>query len=195
MKLNKQIKTHIADMAIRKKYKAEFDKKLENLSTVGLDIVYKANHNEDFDVLPERAKALIRTVKGIELKNNINMGSYKPRRHYEESGYLLDTAFQTYSQIERIEFGKKIYGESNYRGYAYQTEGFEEHLKDLHAFLKEASKARQTLLDAMAHYKSCKKMFAELPWTETYYPESEKKPVANIVPVSTIAAANELMGL
>lgn len=32
MKLNKQIKTHIADMAIRKKYKAEFESKLAKLS-------------------------------------------------------------------------------------------------------------------------------------------------------------------
>ncbi|AUR97099.1 hypothetical protein NVP1237B_40 [Vibrio phage 1.237.B._10N.261.52.C5] len=194
MKINKQIKTHIADMAIRKKYKAEFEKKLAALSVMGFDIVYDLNHNEDFDVLPDRAKALIQTVQGIALKDDIRMGSYKPSRYYEERGYLLDTAFQTRDTIERVGFDKKVYSASNYRGDAHQPEAFDAPLKELHAFLKEASQARQTLIDAMAHYKSCKKMFAELPWTETYYPEAEKKPVTNIVPVSTIAAANELMG-
>lgn len=195
MKINKQIKTHIADMAIRKKYKAEFEKKLAALSVIGFDIVYDLNHNEDFDVLPERAKALVQTVQGIDLKDDIKMGSHRPYRHMPDRGYLLDTAFQTRDTIGRIGFEKKVYSASNYRGDARQPEEFDAHVKDLHAFLKEASQARQTLLDAMAHYKSCKNMFAELPWAETFYPEAEKKPVTNIVPVSTIAAANELMAL
>ncbi|AUR82737.1 hypothetical protein NVP1271B_39 [Vibrio phage 1.271.B._10N.286.54.B4] len=195
MKINKQIKTHIADMAIRKKYKAEFEKKLAALSVIGFDIVYDLNHNEDFDVLPDRAKSLIQTVQGIDLKDDIRMGSYKPSRYYEERGYLLDTAFQTRDTIKRVGFDKKVYSASNYRGNANQPEAFDAPVKELHVFLKEASQARQTLLDAMAHYKSCKKMFAELPWAETYYPEAEKKPVVNVVPVSTIAAANELMEL
>lgn len=193
LKLNKQIKTHIADMAIRKKYKAEFEKKLAELSVIGFDIVYDLNHNEDFDVLPDRAKALVQTVQGIDLENDIKMGSHRPYRHLPERGYSLDVAFQTRVTIGRIGFDKKVYSASNYRGDARQPEAFGVHVEELHSFLKEASQARQTLLDAMAHYKSCKKMFAELPWTETYYPEAEKKPTCNVVPVSTIAAANKLM--
>lgn len=104
-------------------------------------------------------------------------------------------ALDTRSEIECLTFDSPVYASGNYRGIASFPEELSEDFKALQKFLKEASAARQTLLDAMAHYKSSKKMFTELPWSEDFYPEQEKKPACNIVPVSTIAVANELMRL
>lgn len=123
------------------------------------------------------------------------MGSRIYGYNKEETGYLLATAFQVRNDFSRFDLPKEVYASRDYRGDTSLPDSCEPLLSGLTTFLKEASAARQTLLDAMAHYKSCKKMFAELPWTEEFYPESEKKPACNVVPVSTIAAANELMGL
>lgn len=194
MKLNKQIKTHIADMAIRKKYKAKFESKLAKLTVKAREVLIEINHNEDFDLLPERAKRLIKKCNGVEIPSLImcsRIGGF-PK---VERGYQLDIAFDTYSDINSLSFDKPVYASGNHRGLASFPEELSEDFKALQKFLKEASTARQTLLDAMAHYKSSKKMFAELPWSEDFYPEQEKKPACNIVPVSTIAAANELMGV
>lgn len=191
MKLNKQIKTHIADMAIRKKYKAEFASLLKAVTDKAYNELYDKYHNEDYDVLPQRALAAVEKTKEIDIPTLL-MGVEKPR-FGPERGYGLNVAFDTRRRMDCLSMDKAAYG-TRYK-FHNSFELYETEFKALTAFLKEVSKARQTLLDAMAHYKSCKKMFAELPWAETYYPESEKKPVANIVLVSTIAAANELMGL
>ncbi|AUR87790.1 hypothetical protein NVP1104O_40 [Vibrio phage 1.104.O._10N.286.49.A12] len=191
MKINKQIKTHIADMAIRKKYKAEFTRLLKAVTDTAYDELYAKYHNEDYDVLPQRALSAVEKTKEIDVPALI-MDLEKPR-FGSERGYGLNVAFDTRRRIDSLSMEKAVYG-TRYK-FHNSFELYEKEFKALTTFLKEASQARQTLLDAMAHYKSCKKMFAELPWTETYYPEVEKKPVVNIVPVSTIAAANELMEL
>ena len=191
MKINKQIKTHIADMPIRKKYKAEFARLLKAVTDTAYDELYAKYHNEDYDVLPQRALSAVEKTKEIDVPALI-MDLEKPR-FGAERGYGLNVAFDTRRRIDSLSMEKAVYG-TRYK-FHNSFELYEKEFKALTAFLKEASQARQTLLDAMAHYKSCKKMFAELPWTETYYPEAEKKPVTNIIPVSTIAAANELMEL
>lgn len=196
MKLNKQIKTHIADMAIRKKYKAEFEKRLADLTVKARKTLYDINHNADFDVLPERAKHLIQTCSGVNLPNGIAMASYKYGYDKVERGFLLNIAFDTRKDITMLTFqGETVYAPKDYKGCAQWPEELNGELKEFTNFLKEASQARQTLIDAMVHYKSTNKMFAELPWAEQFYPEQEKKTACNIVPVSTIAAANDLMGV
>lgn len=191
LKLNKQIKTHIADMAIRKKYKAKFTELLKTVTDKAYSELYDKYHNEDFDVLPARASSALRKTKEVEIPSLL-MSSETPR-YGKEYGYGLNVAFDTRSRIDSLVLDKSVIG-TDYK-FHNALELFETEFKALTTFLKEASAARQTLLDAMAHYKSCKKMFAELPWTEEFYPESEKKPACNVVPVSTITAANELMGL
>ena len=190
MKINKQIKTHIADMAIRKKYKAEFTVLMRAMKDKAHSELYNEYHNEDFDLLPKRALNLVQRcgvvdISTLQMEHRVQYG--------RDTGYGLHVAFETRSSIQSITLDKEILG-CGHKIYN-ASELFSDEYAALTAFLKEASQARQTLLDAMAHYKSCKKMFAELPWTETYYPEAEKKPVVNIVPVSTITAANELMEL
>lgn len=190
MRLNNKIKTHIADMAIRNKFKAEFDAKLANLCKVAEEELRKQYHNEDFDVLPERAKALVSSAQYVHLgRGGLEM-------HGEnEHGFGLSVAFDTYRKIHVIPVSKTVYAKTDYSGNARLPEAAEPALKELISFLKECSKARDTLISAMAHYRTVKKMFAELPWTEQFYPEQEKKPTCNIVPVSTIVAANEIMGV
>lgn len=190
MKLNKQIKTHIADMAIRKKYKAEFDNLMKAMSDKAYHGLYAKYNNGDFKVLPERSLKLVQNSKHV----NIDTIRMEKREPYGRSiGYGLNVSFQTRSEIGTIELEKPILGASRT---IYDADTlFADEYKAVIKLLKEASTARQTLLDAMAHYKSSKKMFSELLWSEDFYPEQEKKPVCNIVPISTIAAANELMGV
>lgn len=191
LKLNKQIKTHIADMAIRKKYKAKFTELLKAVTDKAYSELYDKYHNEDFDVLPARAFGALRKTKEVDIPSLLM--SSETHKFRTDRGYGLNVAFDTYRRIDSLTMAKVVIG-TEYK-FHNALELFEVEFKALTTFLKEASAARQTLLDAMAHYKSCKKMFAELPWTEEFYPESEKKPACNVVPVSTIAAANELMGL
>lgn len=189
LKLNKQIKTHIADMAIRKKYKSEFDRLLKSVTDKAYTELYAKYHNEDYDALPQRALSAVRKTKTVSIPTII-MEMEKPR-FGAERGYGLNVAFDTCRRIRSLSMDKVVYGQD----YEFRNalELFETEFKSLTSFLKEASKTRQTLLDAMAHYKSCNKMFNELPWTEAHYPESEKKPACNIVPLSTIEEANKLM--
>ena len=190
MKLNKKIKTHIVEMAIRSKYKEQFDVLMQAVKDKAFEVAYVKYHNDDFKVLSERALALVQTSYCINI-NRIQMGSNK--RCGIERGYCLSVALQTRDWISSISLDKSIYGAQST---IYNIEDcVEVELKALHTFLKETAKARETLEDAMSHYKSVKVMFKELPWTEEFYPEAEKKPVCNIVPVSTIAAANDLMGI
>lgn len=192
LKLNKTIKTHIADMAIRKKFKAEFDAKMAALSDEAYNVLYAKYHNEDFEVLPERAKVLIREARIVDMRNGFKM-DYNANRVYGHAGYGLDIAFQTNHDIGEIKLTKPVYAPSHY-GRASSLEELDPSLNKLREFLKTVSEARDTLINAMTHYKSTDKMFKELPWSEEFYPEAEKKPTCNIVPVSTIAAANDIMG-
>lgn len=185
MNLNNKIKTHIADMAVRNKFKAEFDAKLANLCKVAEEELRKQYHNEDFDTLPERAKALVSKVGEIRLGQS----------SLDLSGLGLNVAFDTYREVHTLPVSKTIYAKTDYSGRSRLPDTAEPALKEFISFLKECSKARDTLISAMAHYRTVKKMFAELPWTEQFYPEQEKKPACNIVPVSTIVAANEIMGV
>ena len=180
--LNKTIKTHIADMAIRKKHKAEFERLMQCLKDKAHTELYKKYHNADFDALPDRAKNLVQSSRTVDIPA-IYMGG--------KGSFDLQIALQTRERIHHLELDVRILGESYHFHNALEL--FNSEYKSLRLFLKQASSDRDTLLEAMAHYRSAEKMFKELPWTEDFYPEEHKKPKCNIVPVSTIAAANKLM--
>jgi len=190
LKLNKSIKTQIADMAIRSKYKAEFTERLKAVTDKAYSELYEKYHNDVFGVLPQSVRPSLRASKQVDiprLQMKIETSCGK------EYGYGLNVAFDTRARIDALTLDKEVIG-TDYK-FHNALELFEAGFKTLTNFLKTASEARQTLIDAMVHYKSAEKMFKELPWTEEFYPEQEKKPTCNIVPVSTIAAANELMGV
>jgi hypothetical protein len=191
MKLNKTIKTHIADMAIRSKFKEQYIKELTELVLAVEGKLKEENHNSDFASLPDRALKLVRSTTFVDIDIRMN----KVERHGRVSGYGLNIAFDTRNEIGRVKMREAVYcNASSYHGVNI-PQSCDLEFGKFKSFLKMASDARQTLLDAMASYKSCKAMFAELPWSEEFYPAQEKKPECNIVPVSTIAAANELMGI
>ena len=190
LKLNKSIKTHIADMAIRKKYKGEFLAKMKAVSDKAYSELYAKYNNDDFSDLPERALSCVKRAKDVDCTNlQMEIVSYAGTQR----GYGLNVAFDTRRRIDCITMPHTIIG-SDHKFYN-AANLFDAEFKELTKFLNVASGARETLLNAMSHYKSADKMFKELPWTEEFYPESEKKPVCNIVPISTIVAANDLMGV
>lgn len=195
LKLNKSIKEQIADMAIRSKFKPEFDKRMGQLRENLHSVLFYENNNSDFDTLPDRAKKYISKASGVRLNQSIYMGSHIVGFDKRETGFLLNVAFETRREINMIKLNSQVYALSDYSGNASFPVKCENEVKSLLSFLKTASETRQILIDAMTHYKSAEKMFKELPWSEDFYPPQEKKTKCNIVPVSTIATANELMGV
>lgn len=181
-KLNQKIKTHIADMATRNKHKATFDKAFSAFKEDAYQQLYKKYQNEFFEgVDPIVLKACDKTDQ-IDLYNDqIDVSA-------------ISTAIQTRSdKLSRFSIGHHVYGKS----YACCSSDLSDKtaLKKLMSTVKTITQFRSDLLSAMAHFKSGEKMIAALPWTDKFYPEEDKTPTCNIVPVSVIEKANSLMGI
>lgn len=111
-----------------------------------------------------------------------------------DSAVTISTAMQLRSgELARFGIDHHVYGKS-YACYASDLSD-KAALKKLMATVKTITQFRSDLLSAMAHFKSGEKMVAALPWTDKFYPEEDKTPTCNIVPVSVIEKANSLMGI
>lgn len=181
-KLNQKIKNHIADMATRNKHKAAFDKVFAAFKEDAYQQLYKKYQNELFEgVDPIVLKACDKTDQ-IDLYNDrIDVSA-------------ISTAMQLRSgELARFGIDHHVYGKS-YACYASDLSD-KAALKKLMATVKTITQFRSDLLSAMAHFKSGEKMVSALPWTDKFYPEEDKTPTCNIVPVSVIEKANSLMGI
>lgn len=189
LKLNKPIKTYIADMAIRSKYQAEYDSLMQSLKTALYEQLYAAYNNDDFKDLPERALKLVKKSKVVRLgHDNIRMNRIV---HYDKTlGHDLNVAFQSRNVIEQVNLDEYVLGADHkfYRDNLADAE-----LKALKSFLKAVAEIRDILLESMASYRTANHMMNEMPWTKEFYPESEKKPSVDIVPLATISKANMIM--
>lgn len=183
LKLNKSIKIHIAQMAVREKFQCEFDVCYENVVNALSNEVYKQCNGVDFESLPESVMSCVRSTNNINIQSGCR-------------SFISDELCVTFGvkDIGDFKSNKPFYG-SDYRHYLRSTDGFSAEYTDLKMCVKESQKLFDALIDSMESFKSAAKMFAALPWSEKYYPESEKKPTCNIVPVTTINKANELMGV
>lgn len=190
LKLNKTIKTHIADMAIRSKYQAEYNELMQALKTALYDHFYLKFNNDDFNGLPERAMKHVKKTSSVYLSSEKIQMSKIEKRHIER-GYGLDVAFQTRSLIDCIYMDDLVFGE-DYRFHIADAARVE--IKSLKSFLKATAETRDILLESMSSYRTANHMMNEMPWTKEFYPESEKKPSVDIVPLATISKANMIMG-
>lgn len=187
LKLNKTIKTHIADMAIRSKYQAEFQKLMDSLIDNLFDVLYLKYNNDDFLNLPDRAKALIGKTSKVSLGVE-RIVMHKTKVNGKVSGYGLDVALETWGCIDTLRMKAPVFG-SDCRFYINSDN---EHLGAIKLLLDEASESRDILLAAMAPYKSANHMLNELHWANEFYPiEEEAK--EEFLP-STISKANMIMG-
>lgn len=190
LKLNKTIKTHIADMAIRSKYQEEYNDLTQSLKTALYDHFYLKFNNDDFKDLPERAMKHVRKTKSVYLgQEKLQMKMIT--LHNSDRGYGLDVAFQTRSSIDIICMDDFVFGE-DYR--LHINDAAKHELNELKLFLKSVADIRDILLESMASYRTANHMMNEMPWTKEFYPESEKKPSVDIVPLATISKANMIMG-
>lgn len=190
LKLNKTIKTHIADMAIRSKHQEEYNELMQALKTALYDHFYLKFNNDDFKDLPERA------LKHVKKTSSVYLGSEKIQmskivRSHTDRGYGLDVAFQSRSLIDCIYMDDLVFGE-DYRFHICDAAKVE--IKELKSFLKSVAEIRDILIESMASYRTANHMMNEMPWTKGFYPESEKKPSVDIVPLATISKANLIMG-
>lgn len=181
-KLNKKTKTHIADMATREKYKSLFDKKMASFVTDLTKQAYSHYQNELF----EGVNPVV--LKACSCTNSFDL--YSDRIDIESISAALQYGSE---KIEKLTLDRGIYG-AGYRVFPGAID--DKHLyRDLLAFIKEVASFHSALMEAMQPFKSAEKMLKALPWAEKYYPEEDKTPTCNIVPISIIEKANELMGV
>lgn len=180
LKLNKKIKNHICQMAIRNKFESEFKVVVSNICSDVGEIFYKESNGELFESVDPIILEAVRKCKSFEINQTIYLS--------ENAGVALGCKF---GYIKHFSATKFYYG----KDYRTVLQKDNEVFKDLILLIKEIQSFEETIMQAMNSFKSANKMFAELPWTEELYPESEKKPTCNIIPVSTIAKANDLMGV
>ncbi|WP_227719616.1 hypothetical protein [Yersinia proxima] len=181
-KLNQKIKNHIADMATRNKHKATFDKAFAAFKEDAYQQLYKKYQNELFEGLDPIV------LKACDKADQIDLCSDR----IDVSA--ISTAMQLHSdKLEKFGIGRNVYGGR----YAFSAIDLSDKaaLKKLMAIVKTITQFRSDLLTAMTHFKSGEKMVAALPWTDKFYPEEDKTPTCNIVPVSVIEKANSLMGV
>ncbi|WP_145507610.1 hypothetical protein [Yersinia hibernica] len=181
-KLNQKIKTHIADMATRNKHKAAFDKAFVAFKEDAYQQLYKKYQNELFEgVSPVVLETCDKTDRIDLCSDRIDVSA-------------ISTAMQLHSdKLEQFGIGRYVYGKS----YAFYANDLSDKtaLKKLMTTVRLIIQFRSDLLSAMAHFKSGEKMVSALPWTDKFYPEEDKTPTCNIVPVSVIEKANSLMGI
>lgn len=180
LKLNKTIKNHICQMAIRNKFEAEFKVVFNNICSDAGELFYKESNGELFESADPIILEAVKKCKSFEIDQTIYLS--------ENTGVAIGFKF---GYIKHFTATKFYYGKDCRTVLQKDNEVF----KDLILLIKEIQSFEETIMQAMNGFKSASKMFAELPWTEDLYPQSEKKPTCNIVPVSTIAKANDLMGV
>lgn len=181
-RLTKQTKSHIADRAVREKYKAAFDQKMKAFIADVTQQAYTIFQNEHFEgVHPVVLNACSSTTAFQLYNDSINIKPiYVALQHDRE-------------EIDHLQLDRRIYG-GGHRIYGHEIKN-KTLYRDLVVFIKEVLAFHAALMDAMQPFKSADKMLKALPWAEEFYPDHDKTPACNIVPVSLIEKANELMGV
>lgn len=183
LKLNKSIKLHIAQMAVREKFQAEFDNCHANFLNTLSDNLYLECKGVEFEGVSDVVMKCVRSTHNVRISSRVSIVVS------DELKVIFGVRDLSNFRIEKPYYG------TDYKKEIWDLSGVEQEYKDIRLCAKEAQKLFDVLIDSMDSFKSAAKMFAALPWAEKYYPESEKKPTCNIVPVTTINKANELMGV
>jgi len=182
-KLSNKTKKHIADMATRQKYQATFNTALETFKRAILKELQIKNQSELFADLHPVVLAACNYQTTITLSSDkIDISSIRDAVSYRND------------YIEILTLSARVYGESRY-GSIYPDDTWSPHLKELRNVIDEIAHFRSTLSEALYPFRSGEKLIKALPWAEHFYPDADKTPTVNIVPVSLIEKANELMGV
>lgn len=168
-------------MAIRKKFETEYNAKFLALSGKLGDMARIKCKAYLFNGLDAYVLSRVKSTKRTNLGYRFKFNSCNVR-----TGLSIRNEYLTDIYVE-----KPIYGEDYH--FNFKSGEDKELVKEFHLYVKEIEKFAETIESAICCFKSANKMFAELPWTEGLHPESEKAPVCNLVPVSAIALANDLM--
>lgn len=181
-KLSKKTKVHIATMATRRKYKVLFDNRINALIASCTEQLYAKYQNDLFQgVDPVVLKACYKSDVLDLYSDDIDITNINPAMQFGSD------------KVKILKLQKPIYGATS-RLYLHSIEDKTAY-RDLLTFVKEVNGFYAALMDAMQPFKSAEKMLKALPWAEQFYPDEDKTPVCNVVPVSLIEKANELMGV
>lgn len=181
-KLNKSIKKHIVQMAIRKKFEADYNDAFAAFKKGISQHVGKETKSHLFENLDTYVLSCVSKTNLVRLNS---LDAIKFSDNVKIALYLRDDI----SQINLSE--GCAYGTD----YGYYCNEIPECLKEFKRFVFNIEEFAGIIEASLDCFKSANKMFKELPWTEGLYPASAKVTACNIIPVSTIAIANELMGV
>ena len=180
LKLNKSIKSEIIQMAIRKKFEVKFKDNLEKLTSSLKEVAEKETSHHLFSGLDSHVLNCLRKSQKIIFPSDVYIRPSDNVKTALSIRYCIDSVSIKDSYI----YGSELY---------FIPLSMPQELTDFIKFMKSIEEFNSTLELAIAPFKSTKKMFNELPWTEELYPSSYKAPACNIVSLSTIESANELM--
>lgn len=174
----KSTKLHILQMAVRKKFKDEFNSKMElakEAMTVKAELM--GDHKE-LSKLPEHLHKNFESCSAIYYHGNrlitVNQGVSLESREYIRNIELKRKVFVKHTLVASLKDGDEI--------------------KGINLFLKEVDQFAMDVETALNTYSTYKKAVNALPWIEEFHPDFDKKPVCNLVPIDTINKVNKLMG-
>ena len=174
----KAAKEHILQMAVRKMFKDEFNKKHEELrEALTVKAESMGDHEELARVVPEHL-----------LKNLV---SSSLACHYGNLIIRVDNyvALESKPSIRSIELVRVVYISSHKAAELVDSQ----EVKEFNKYVKTIDQAASEIETSLNSYRTYNKAVEALPWIEALHPDYMKSPVCNIVPISTINKVNEMM--
>lgn len=195
LKLNKTIKTKIVENAIKDRFNDSYTLEAEKLVKKIYEMAFVHFKMEEYENTHEMAKKFIPMAS--EIKINCSDGL----NYIYESDFsicAMRAIDELYPNHLCQSMPSKIWGRSDYclNDDFIDCNEKSKTLKPINKLRKEIINAADVLLSALEHYKTAEKAFKELPWVEKYYlTEYKQQSAGQLIPVSVIAAANDLMGV
>lgn len=185
MKYNytKSTKETILQMAVRKQYLGEFDKKLAELETAFTLLADGLGDHKELSELPEHLHKNFKSCLGtphwfdtiVKVKNYISL--------------------QSRQNIKSIEFDRRVFITENLAQTLISSKEGSQLIIEFQKFLKEVDNFAVDVETSLNSYSTYKNAFLAMHWIEEFHPSHDKKPTCNIVPIDTINKVNELMGI
>lgn len=189
-KLNKTIREAIIKAALRSKHQEALDALEQEMQ----DVYYTASREECKHDYIESLNLESFITDLMPTYSYVSIGSRPYQLSFQNADAYLNAANVNY----RVYYGSNRTVYANDSVNLIDIEKYD-YVKKFHkkcrAFVKKVEEDLSTISAAVHTYNSAKKMFAELPWTQDFYPEEHKPVGGALVPIESIAKANELFGV
>lgn len=174
----KQVKEHICQMAVRKKYKEKFDLEMALLeSALTKRAIKNSMHSDAVKNVPETLLSFLSSSKSA--------ADYCGRVLFDVSQYI---ALQSCSKVRSVKLSHVVYATSKDATILGCNE-----LKAIKSLIKEIDQFASDVGVSLNSYKTYLKAVEALSWIESLHPEYAQSPACNIIPIDTINRVNEMM--